>query len=51
MLALFAAVFGYTVGIKHADSQHSAITGAQYNRRFFIGPIIEVIEQGDTNVE
>lgn len=46
MFAVFAALFGYTVGIKHADLQHSAITGADYRRRFFIGPIIEVIEQG-----
>lgn len=47
MFALFTALVGYAVGIKHADAQHSAITGAQYNRRFLIGPIIEVIEQGD----
>lgn len=49
MFALFTALFGYAVGIKHADSQHSAITGSQYNRRFFIGPIIEVVEQGIDN--
>lgn len=49
MFALFAAVFGYAVGIKHADAQHSAITGEQYARRFFIGPIIEVVEQGADN--
>lgn len=49
MFAVVAALFGYAVGIKHADFQHSAITGAQYNRRFFVGPIIEVIEQGVTD--
>lgn len=49
MFALFTALFGYAVGIKHADAQHSAITGEQYSRRFFVGPIIEIIEQGESN--
>lgn len=49
MFAAIAALFGYVVGVKHADSQHSAITGAQYHRRFFAGPIIEVVEQGAAN--
>lgn len=51
MLALFTALLGYAVGIKHADAQHSAITGERYNRRLLIGPIIEVIEQGTENVK
>lgn len=49
MFALFTALVGYAVGIKHADAQHSAITGEQYRRRIFIGPIIEVVEQGTDN--
>lgn len=51
MFAALAAVFGYAVGIKHADRQHAEITGAQYRRQFLIGPIIEVIEQGDQNAQ
>lgn len=51
MFSVFAALFGYVVGIKHADSQHSAITGAEYRRRFFVGPIIEVIEQGVSDAQ
>lgn len=46
MFALFTVLVGYAVGIKHADAQHSAITGEQYSRRFLIGPIIEIVEQG-----
>lgn len=46
MIALFTAFVGYVIGIKHADAQHSAITGEQYARRLFIGPIIEIAEQG-----
>lgn len=51
MFAALAALFGYAVGVKHADFQHSAITGAQYHRRLFVGPIIEVVEQGVSDAQ